>query len=259
MSNNGARHELGGTLRLGNDVDGEVDANQSADALGDDIAGSPDEDGISFGTLTRGSSAQVNVEASTLGVVDAWIDFNADGDWSDPGEQIVTDETVGAGANTLTFAVPAGAVPGTTFARFRVSSGGGLTPGGEAPDGEVEDYLVTITAPTPTPIKTPTPGPTATPTVPPGSTCEERGLYSLGGLVTRNGIGLGGVTLTLEGPGECRSTTTTQSSGSYAFARLGPGTYKVTPTKAGCTFTPASTNVNVTTLPRANFTATCSQ
>ena len=41
--------------------------------------------------------------------------------------------------------------------------------------------------------------------------------------------------------------------GSYAFARLGAGTYKVTPSKAGCTFTPASANVNVTALPRAKL------
>ncbi len=247
---------------MGSDVDAEADGKQNPDALGDDLDGAPDEDGVSFGTLNRGSTAQVIVEASTVGVLNAWIDFNADGDWSDSGEHILTDETVGAGLNTLTFAVPAGANLGSTFARFRVSSSSGLTPSGQASDGEVEDYEVTISAPppTPTPINTPTPGATATPTRPPGSPCEDTGLYSLAGIVTSDGQhGVAGVTLTLAGPGACTGTTTTQSAGTYFFARLGAGTYTVTPSKAGCTFSPPSANVTVTTLPRANFIVSCSE
>ena len=41
--------------------------------------------------------------------------------------------------------VPPAAVPGITFARFRVSTGGCLQPFGPAPDGEVEDYPLEIT------------------------------------------------------------------------------------------------------------------
>ncbi len=262
LSSNGARHQITGALELGSDVDAETDGKQNPDALGDDLDGAPDEDGVSFGALNRGNAAQVIVEASTIGILNAWIDFNADGDWDDLGEHILTDETVGAGLNTLTFAVPATANLGSTFARFRVSSAGGLTPSGQASDGEVEDYEVTITAPTPTPtpINTPTPGPTATPTPLPGSPCENTGLYSIAGIVTSDGQhGIAGVTLTLDGPSACIGATTTQSAGTYFFPRLGAGTYKVTPSKAGCTFSPPSANVNVTTLPRANFTATCSQ
>ncbi len=43
--------------------------------------------------------------------------------------------------------MPASAVPGETYARFRCSSSGGLLPTGVAADGEVEDYLVTIVDP----------------------------------------------------------------------------------------------------------------
>src|SRR6266540_2382042 len=49
-----------------------------------------------------------------------------------------------------------------------------------------------------------------------------------------------GVTLTLTGPGGCADTTTTRVLGVYEFAMLGDGTYTVTPSKAGCTFTPSS-------------------
>jgi len=42
--------------------------------------------------------------------------------------------------------VPAWAVPGETYVRFRLSTGGGMTSTGEAPAGEVEDYRVVIVA-----------------------------------------------------------------------------------------------------------------
>src|SRR5205085_4224342 len=47
-----------------------------------------------------------------------------------------------AGTNTLMFKVPTNAVAGATFARFRLSTAGGLSPVGEAADGEVEDYAI---------------------------------------------------------------------------------------------------------------------
>jgi hypothetical protein len=49
------------------------------------------------------------------------------------------------GLNTLTFPVPASAAGGLTYARFRLSRSGKLSPGGVAPDGEVEDYQVGVT------------------------------------------------------------------------------------------------------------------
>jgi hypothetical protein len=49
------------------------------------------------------------------------------------------------GLNMESFSVMnAEVVPGDTFARFRLSSAGGLSPTGEAADGEVEDHEVTI-------------------------------------------------------------------------------------------------------------------
>jgi len=71
------------------------------------------------------------------------MDFNSDGDWADAGEQISTYALM-PGINALTPAVPAGAAVGPALARFRFSSGGGLSYTGAATDGEVEDYMFTI-------------------------------------------------------------------------------------------------------------------
>ena len=80
-----------------------------------------------------------------MGLLNAWLDFNADGDWNDAGEQILTDVSIPAGTtSSLAFTVPASAVSNTTtFARFRFSTMGGVSPTGLAPDGEVEDYALT--------------------------------------------------------------------------------------------------------------------
>jgi cyclophilin family peptidyl-prolyl cis-trans isomerase len=87
----------------------------------------------------------------------AWIDFNGDGDFEDAGEQIAdgTGEfaNLGNGEVVVSFEVPTG-FTGTTYARFRVSTDPELGIRGEASDGEVEDYGLSIenedtTAPTP--------------------------------------------------------------------------------------------------------------
>lgn len=108
--------------------------------------GELDEDGVTFGVVQQGAgTAMVTVDVSrSSGRLDAWLDFNADGDWEDPGEQILTSVDVTVGANLLTFAVPSGSIAGTTFARFRISTVGGLTFAGAAIDGEVEDHAVAI-------------------------------------------------------------------------------------------------------------------
>ena len=94
-------------------------------AAGDDTAGSDDEDGVIFnGPLTVGGPANVTVTASVAGKLDAWIDFNSDGDWNDAGEKIFDSRSLIAGANALSFAVPANAPAAEqTFARsaFRPS------------------------------------------------------------------------------------------------------------------------------------------
>ncbi len=142
----GARHGDQGVF-LGATVDAlEPDGLPSPDALGDDDRDSDDEDGVDFTSPVR-VGATTDVEVTLTGPsspMDAWIDFNRDGDWTDPGEQIFDARVIQTGANDLTFAVPPGAGTGSTYARFRVSSAGGLSPSGPAPDGEVEDHRIDI-------------------------------------------------------------------------------------------------------------------
>ena len=149
----GAAHVVGGTLHLGAAIDIDTDGQPTSDATGDDTdAGGDDEDGVTFTSgLELGTMASVDVVASEAGLLNAWIDFNDDGDWLDPGEQIFQDLALAAGTNSLLFAVPAdGVVTSQTIARFRLSTQAGLSFTGLAPDGEVEDYAVAISNPAPT-------------------------------------------------------------------------------------------------------------
>ena len=142
---NGAEHGTSGALQLGQTVDSEADGTHSPAA---DADGS-DEDGVTFSTLPVGAldaTATVEVGGST-GTLDAWIDFNQDGSWAGADEHIFTNRFLTIGTHPLTFAVPATALTGQTYARFRISTVGHHGTGGAAMDGEVEDYQVTIAAP----------------------------------------------------------------------------------------------------------------
>jgi hypothetical protein len=145
LANNGARHLIVEGFHLGELIDAEINGQPSAAADRDDLRNSNDEDGVEFLTsLSQGAVARLNVTASQEGMLDAWFDFNADGDWDDSGEQVFVSRALSAGGNLLTVPVPLDAAEGTTFARFRFSSAGGLNYTGMASDGEVEDYAVEI-------------------------------------------------------------------------------------------------------------------
>jgi hypothetical protein len=144
QASNGAWHSLGSPLFLGAQVDGDGNGTPSANATGDDVRDSDDEDGVTLEALVPGSSSNVRVVASRRGKLDAFVDFNRDGDFADAGEILFISVVVNAGANSLSFDVPVNAVPGRTFARFRLSTAGGLSFGARAADGEVEDYAVPI-------------------------------------------------------------------------------------------------------------------
>jgi hypothetical protein len=113
-----------------------------------------------FGTLNRGTPLPISVTVTGGGILEAWIDFNFDGDFNDPGEQIISaashpiDAVFSANATgtpvTREFIInvpastPAPNSPTATYARFRVSADGGLSPTGLALSGEVEDYRLMI-------------------------------------------------------------------------------------------------------------------
>jgi hypothetical protein len=136
-------------------IDVEADGQPSAIADADDNNNLDDEDGVTPpAQLTLGATATFQVTASTDGFLDAWIDFDGDGSFDEPGDRIFTSEPLVAGVNTLQVPVPmdppAGVVLGAeVFARFRFSLAGGMGPTGLAPNGEVEDYGIKIVAPPP--------------------------------------------------------------------------------------------------------------
>ena len=76
--------------------------------------------------------------------------------------------------------------------------------------------------------------------------------WSISGTIT----GATGVTVALSGA--ATGTTTTDASGNYSFSGLQNGSYTVTPTKTGFTFSPANAavTVNGANVPGNNFAAT---
>jgi hypothetical protein len=126
-----ASHNNSATSRLGN--------SQSVD------------DGVVIGSIRAGQLSveiSVDVQGNAAGRLDAWIDFNGDGSFSGPWEQIVNNDLLSTDVHILTFDVPAWAEIGSTWARFRISSGGNMPVGSSEPNGETEDYSITILPPT---------------------------------------------------------------------------------------------------------------
>lgn len=170
LGSDGARHNLVENFYLGQGVDAEIEGQPTFAANGD---GSTDdgifirtEDPNNSGsflnfTLRDGINNQIYITAkaptgsASFGFLDAWVDYNQDGKF-DANEQLfvsiaLTKDAVdplnspsGLGQLVTVGDLPDGALLGDTYARFRLSSTGGLTPTGLAEDGEVEDYQITI-------------------------------------------------------------------------------------------------------------------
>lgn len=150
-ANNGANHMIIPGMHLGVSVDPENDGQVMAGfAHGDDLNGNDDADGVIFNSwIQAGQNATVIVIASMPGVLNAWIDFNADGDWADANEHVFVDYLLNPGNNNLTFTAPVALASGMpTYTRFRFSTAALLQFLGPAPDGEVEDYQLMLGAPT---------------------------------------------------------------------------------------------------------------
>jgi parallel beta-helix repeat protein len=144
LDRDGARHVItGNTLMLGATRDGEPDGQPDGAALWD----GSDEDGLTVSALHPGESALITAVASGTGFLSAWIDWNADGDWTDAGEQVLSDVAVLSGSNALSISVPGGAAIGASVARFRLTSVAGYSWWGLAADGEVEDVQLVVSTP----------------------------------------------------------------------------------------------------------------
>lgn len=146
LGDEGAVHNqaVTGNPRLGGTIDYELNGHPSALADAD-----VSDDGVSFGTIRIGQlDATITVDVQEgSGKLNAWIDFDGDGTWDGPGEQILVNQDATVGLSEFQISIPYNAISGTTYARFRISSDGSLGPGGLAANGEVEDYLIEILSP----------------------------------------------------------------------------------------------------------------
>ncbi|MFO1004813.1 MAG: NF038122 family metalloprotease [Planctomycetaceae bacterium] len=142
LASNGARHQTVTGLFLGagftNEYDGQPNTTASLDS----------DDGVTLpSVLTPGTNAQLIARASQAGRLDVFIDFNGNGVFESTERTTpVGGLLINAGSNVVTVSVPSTASLGQRGARFRLSSTGGLDATGMAPDGEVEDYFVTLGA-----------------------------------------------------------------------------------------------------------------
>lgn len=151
LSDDGARHTGRGPM-FGTTRDTEVDGQPGANAETDDAdEGGMANAGLASSQLRVGTlEGELSIEISGAmdgAYVDGWIDFNHDGNWRGAHERVSVNWHVQNGVNHLRVMVPADAYVGQTYARFRVSSVGGLGLTGYAPDGEVEDFVVEIAPP----------------------------------------------------------------------------------------------------------------
>lgn len=104
-------------------------------------------DGITFLTPVRAAaSATIQVEATEAGYLNAWFDWNRDGQWTID-EQVISGKVISKGLTEVTIQVPSGVTAGESYARFRICDCPDIyVTTGAISGGEVEDHLVTIDA-----------------------------------------------------------------------------------------------------------------
>ncbi|KAA5544554.1 hypothetical protein FYK55_09550 [Roseiconus nitratireducens] len=152
MSEGGPRHALDPNLSLGLEVTADSDA---------ELPNADQDDGITMpGSFQSGFSATIGIYVKNLDAgsvsdapvyLDAWFDWDQDGRFE--ASELYRFGTAGTNRtlifnNTTTnvlINVPASALSGDTYARFRLSETDGLLPTGDAASGEVEDYRILVT------------------------------------------------------------------------------------------------------------------
>jgi hypothetical protein len=129
--------------------DGSTNLIENTSTSGDQEYTNYTED-IAPAFLTFGATYTLKLERATTvnrATRYAWIDYNIDGDFDDPNEQIAVENNASTNTFTQTFTVPdlAEAFEGLTRMRVGIRYGSGaLDPCGPAIVGEFEDYALTL-------------------------------------------------------------------------------------------------------------------
>lgn len=135
-------HEIRSPMLLGTGITAETNGYNSPTASGDV------DDAVTMPVFQAGVTTNLNIRvAGTGGYLQAFFDWNADGDFNDVGEQVAVNlqDTGGTGFITLAVTPPASASTYNTYARLRWSTQQNLNATANALDGEVEDYYITVT------------------------------------------------------------------------------------------------------------------
>ncbi|MEY2858796.1 MAG: hypothetical protein RLZZ74_3109, partial [Cyanobacteriota bacterium] len=153
-----------GSVKPDKELSTQLGADAGAAAAGDDSNGTTPDDEDAFTTLANVSTVgnynltvPVTNTSGGAATLHAWIDFNKNGKIESGEYQSAAVNNTTTGAN-LNWTVPIGTLPGSTHARFRLTTDNALTDNsgttnvderslGTASNGEVEDYPVTIAVP----------------------------------------------------------------------------------------------------------------
>lgn len=137
--NNGPRHTVVNGLSLGATVTPDADAK---------LTNLDSDDGVTFTSLVAGFSASFSITVTnttgSTAYLSYWLDSNADGVFA--ASEGVTQIEVTATTTNVSLLLSSAAKVGATYARVRLSTDRAsvANPVGASPNGEVEDYLVTI-------------------------------------------------------------------------------------------------------------------
>lgn len=167
-----ARHSIDPNLRLGNTIGTanirDLQGMSSPNADGDDLSGVDDEDAVASLPTLRTNHTSYTIPNITVynntgsnATLYAWIDFNRDGQYQQSERATVTvPSSASTQSITITWNSLSGLVSGQSYLRLRLSTAtttisswgtgndGAFLATGYAANGEVEDYPITINAPT---------------------------------------------------------------------------------------------------------------
>lgn len=96
---------------------------------------------------TQGGAVNVVMESSQETLYKAWVDYDNNGSFEDPGEKVYDAGTTRQLSTTFGFIIPANQPPGLYRMRIRISEGSTFTSCNNLNEnGETEDYLIEVVA-----------------------------------------------------------------------------------------------------------------